>query len=220
MEADLHNVVAEGILKDIHIRYIIYQIAKGLKYLHSGKIIHRDLKPSNILVNSNCSIKICDFGLVRSLANSKDQGAVLTEGVATRWYRAPEVLLGSKSYSKPADIWSFGCIIYEILAQKPLFNGSSTLDQVEKVCSFTGYPSEDDIESLESDVAHSFLKEMKISAHTKPSLVLKDLEPMYIDLLERMLIFNPSKRITAEEMLSHELVKTFRKKEEEISCKK
>ena len=141
VEADLHNVIAEGILKDIHIRYIIYQIAKGLKYLHSGKIIHRDLKPSNILVNSNCSIKICDFGLVRSLATNKDNGAVLTEGVATRWYRAPEVLLGSKSYSKPADIWSFGCIIYEILAQKPLFNGSSTLDQVEKVCNFTGYPS-------------------------------------------------------------------------------
>lgn len=220
MEADLHNVVAEGILKDIHIRYIIYQIAKGLKYLHSGKIIHRDLKPSNILVNSNCSIKICDFGLVRSLASNKDQGAVLTEGVATRWYRAPEVLLGSKSYSKPADIWSFGCIIYEVLAQKPLFNGSSTLDQVEKVCSFTGYPSEEDIESLESDVAHSFLKEMKISAHTKPSLILKDLEPMYVDLLERMLVFNPSKRATVDEILSHELVKTFRKKEEEISCKK
>lgn len=96
----------------MHIRYIIYQIAKALKYLHTAKIIHRDLKPSNILVNSNCSIKICDFGLVRSLNTSKNQGAVLTEGVATRWYRAPEVLLGSKSYSTPADIWSFGCIIY------------------------------------------------------------------------------------------------------------
>ena len=116
----------------------------------------------------------------------------------TRWYRAPEVLLGSKSYSKPADVWSFGCIIYEILAQKPLFNGSSTLDQVEKVCSFTGYPSEDDIESLESDVAHSFLKEMKISTYTKPSLVFKDLEPAYIDLLEKIMIFNPSKRLTVE----------------------
>jgi mitogen-activated protein kinase 15 len=112
VEADLHNVISENILKDVHIRYIIYQIAKALKYLHSGKVIHRDLKPSNILVNSNCSIKICDFGLVRSLGNGKNQGAVLTEGVATRWYRAPEVLLGSKAYSTPADIWSFGCIIY------------------------------------------------------------------------------------------------------------
>ena len=67
---------------------------------------------------------------------------MLTEGVATRWYRAPEVLLGSKSYSTPADVWSFGCILYEILAQKPLFPGNSTLDQIEKICLFTGHPSE------------------------------------------------------------------------------
>ena len=67
MEADLHNVIAEGILKEVHIRFIVYQVAKALKYLHSGAIIHRDLKPSNILVNSDCKIKLCDFGLVRSL---------------------------------------------------------------------------------------------------------------------------------------------------------
>jgi mitogen-activated protein kinase 15 len=89
MEADLHNVVAEGILKDVHIRFIIYQLAKALKYLHSARLIHRDLKPSNVLVNSNCTIKLCDFGLVRSLNQGKDSGAVLTEGVATRWYRSP-----------------------------------------------------------------------------------------------------------------------------------
>lgn len=157
MEADLHNVISEGILKDVHIRFIIYQLAKALKYLHTGSIIHRDLKPSNILVNSNCTIKLCDFGLVRSLINSKDTNAVLTEGVATRWYRAPEVLLGSKSYSTPADIWSFGCIVYEILAQKPLFAGQSTLDQIEKICSFTGYPSEEDINSLESEISKSMI---------------------------------------------------------------
>lgn len=89
MEADLHNVIAEGILKDVHIKFIIYQLAKALKYLHSGLLIHRDLKPSNILINSNCSIKLCDFGLVRSLASVDLNGPVLTEGVATRWYRAP-----------------------------------------------------------------------------------------------------------------------------------
>ena len=88
MEADLHNVIAEGILRDVHMRFILYQLAKALKYLHSAKLIHRDLKPSNILVNSHCAIKLCDFGLVRSL-NAKQLGAVLTEGVATRWYRSP-----------------------------------------------------------------------------------------------------------------------------------
>lgn len=123
MEADLHNVIAEGILKEVHIRFIIYQLAKALKYLHSGLVIHRDLKPSNILINSNCTIKLCDFGLVRTLIGHSENGPVLTEGVATRWYRAPEVLLGSTSYSTPADIWSFGCIIYEIILQKPMFAG-------------------------------------------------------------------------------------------------
>ncbi len=78
MEADLHNVISEGILKDVHIRFIVYQLAKALKYLHSGAIIHRDLKPSNILVNSNCAIKLCDFGLVRSLLPNNDNSAVLT----------------------------------------------------------------------------------------------------------------------------------------------
>lgn len=87
-------------------------MTKALKYLHTGYVIHRDLKPSNILVNSNCTVKLCDFGLVRSLSSLNDNNPILTEGVATRWYRAPEVLLGSKSYSTPADVWSFGCIIY------------------------------------------------------------------------------------------------------------
>jgi mitogen-activated protein kinase 15 len=129
MEADLHNVISEDILRSIHIKFIIYQMAKALKYMHTGKVIHRDLKPSNVLVNSNCSIKLCDFGLVRCLKSEKDQ-AVMTEGVATRWYRAPEILFGSRNYSTPADIWSFGCIIYELLAQKPLFPGNSTVDQI------------------------------------------------------------------------------------------
>jgi len=78
MEADLHNVIAEGILKEVHIRFIIYQLAKALKYMHSGLIIHRDLKPSNILINSNCSIKLCDFGLVRTLMRQGESNSMLT----------------------------------------------------------------------------------------------------------------------------------------------
>lgn len=136
-------MIASDILKDIHVRFIIYQVARALKYLHSGFVIHRDLKPSNVLVNSDCVIKLCDFGLVRSIAAKEDAEPVLTEGVATRWYRAPEVLLGSRAYSTPADVWSFGCIIYEILAKRPLFAGNSTMDQIERICQLTGYPNED-----------------------------------------------------------------------------
>jgi mitogen-activated protein kinase 15 len=119
MEADLHNAIGyylylfrQKILKDAHNRFILYQLAKGLKFLHSAEIIHRDLKPSNLLLNSDCTMKICDFGLARSLIADKfNQDIILTEEVATRWYRAPEVLLGSHSYGKPADIWSMGCIL-------------------------------------------------------------------------------------------------------------
>lgn len=215
MEADLHNVIAEGILKDVHIRFIIYQLAKSLKYLHTGSIIHRDLKPSNILVNSNCVIKLCDFGLVRSLMPGEDNAPVLTEGVATRWYRAPEVLLGSKSYSTPADIWSFGCIVYEILVQKPLLPGNSTVDQIDKILAYVGFPSDEDIKSLESDVARSMLKESKVS-HSVAQMryLFKDFSPMFADLLEKMTLFNPKKRITIDEILAHEVVKPFRKVEE------
>ncbi|XP_031472755.1 uncharacterized protein LOC116245238 [Nymphaea colorata] len=176
MEADLHNVIAEGILKDVHIRFILYQMAKALKYLHSARLIHRDLKPSNILVNSNCAIKLCDFGLVRSL-NCSQLGAVLTEGVAT----------------------------------KPLFAGSCTMDQIEKICSFTGYPTEEDITSLESEMSRSLIKEMKVPNSSNPAAFLKDFSPLYADLLQRMLVFNPKKRITIDEILQHEIVKEFHK---------
>lgn len=131
MEADLHNAIGQKILKDLHNRYIMYQICKGMKYLHSADVIHRDLKPSNILINSDCSLKICDFGLARSMvADSPDKDVVMTEEVATRWYRAPEVLLGSQTYDKSADVWSVGCILGELLLGKPLFPGNSTLNQL------------------------------------------------------------------------------------------
>ena len=96
----------------MHQIFIFYQVLKGIHYLHSAELIHRDLKPSNVLINSECRAKICDFGLVRSLASEdENEEVVLSEEVATKWYRAPELLLGSRSYSKPVDIWSYGCII-------------------------------------------------------------------------------------------------------------
>ena len=142
MEADLHNAIGQKILKDAHNRYILYQIVKGLKFMHSAEVIHRDLKPSNLLLNSDCHLKICDFGLARSLAVDRNdvKDNVLTEEVATRWYRAPEVLLGSNFYDKSADIWSVGCILAEILIGKPIFPGNSTLNQLERILSFTGKP--------------------------------------------------------------------------------
>lgn len=130
METDLHAVNRAGILEDVHKQYIIYQVLCALKYMHSGDLVHRDLKPANILINSDCNIKIADFGLARSVshAQNKNEAPVMTEYVATRWYRAPEILLGSQKYTKGVDMWSVGCILGELINRKAIFPGSSTLN--------------------------------------------------------------------------------------------
>lgn len=162
MEADLHSVVGTNILEKMHQIFIFYQILRALHYIHSAELIHRDLKPSNILINSECRAKVCDFGLIRSLASKEEtEEVVLSEEVATKWYRAPELLLGSRSYHKPVDMWSFGCIVAEILTGKPLFNGSSTLNQFEKILEFSGTVSKGDLESLDSPVAEQLMSQIK-----------------------------------------------------------
>ena len=129
--------------------------------MHSAQLIHRDLKPSNILLNSDCLLRICDFGLSRSLVDDlksqNSQENIMTEEVATRWYRAPEVLLGSNTYGKAADIWSLGCILGELLLGKPMFPGNSTLNQLERIIMFTNKPNFSDIQSLNSETAQTMI---------------------------------------------------------------
>ena len=138
METDLHAVIRAAILEDIHKKYIIYQLLKALKYMHSGDLLHRDIKPSNLLLNSDCHVKLCDFGLCRSVAEVEGPSPVLTDYVATRWYRAPEILLGSPVYTKGVDMWAVGCILGEMLNGKPIFPGTSTVNQLEKVLERVG----------------------------------------------------------------------------------
>lgn len=143
METDLHAVIRGNIMEDVHKRYVMYQLLKGMKYMHSGELIHRDLKPSNILLDSECLVKLADFGLARSIAsvNQSVSEPIMTEYVATRWYRAPEILLGSSKYTKAVDMWSIGCILGELYAGKAIFSGNSTLNQVEKIIELLGKPT-------------------------------------------------------------------------------
>jgi mitogen-activated protein kinase 15 len=135
------------LLAEKHRKYILYQIAKAVLYLHSASLLHRDLKPSNILVNEACDVKLCDFGLVRSEEPSpqNDDLAILTEYIATRWYRAPEILLAYAHYSKAVDVWGYGCLAAEMAKGKPLFPGTSTINQLERVLAWTGLPDQTEL---------------------------------------------------------------------------
>jgi mitogen-activated protein kinase 15 len=167
--------------------------------MHSANLLHRDLKPSNLLLNSECHMKVADFGLARSLdTRDPDQQPLLTDYVATRWYRAPEILLGSNKYMKGADMWSMGCILAELLLGKPVFPGTSTLNQLDRVMEITGRPNQEDIDSINSPLAETMLESLP---PTKPKK-LRDMFPTAsedaLDLLKNLLQFNPTKRLTAE----------------------
>ncbi|EPS64079.1 hypothetical protein M569_10702, partial [Genlisea aurea] len=127
MDTDLHQVISSSQeLTEDHCQYFLYQILRGLKYIHSADVLHRDLKPSNVLLNADCDLKICDFGLARTASDAE----LMTEYVVTRWYRAPELLLNCSEYTSAIDIWSVGCVLMEIILREPLFPGKDYVQQL------------------------------------------------------------------------------------------
>jgi len=223
METDLHAVIRKGgILQDAHQRYIMAQLLRATAFLHSGNVIHRDHKPSNVLLDSDCLVKICDFGLARSLSQLPKPGKdpehsvpALTEYVATRWYRAPEILLSSPTYTKGVDMWSLGCILAEMLLGKPLFPGDSTFDQIERIVRVIPTPTRADIDCIGSQYAQTVIER----AQRRPKLNLADVMPKGtpqdgIDLIKQLLVFNPEKRPSAEACLKHPYVIRFNSKKE------
>ncbi|XP_064417581.1 mitogen-activated protein kinase 11 isoform X4 [Latimeria chalumnae] len=145
MGADLNNIVKCQKLTDDHIQFLIYQLLRGLKYIHSAGIIHRDLKPSNLAVNEDCELRILDFGLARQTDDE------MTGYVATRWYRAPEIMLNWMHYNQTVDIWSVGCIMAELLKGKALFPGNDYIDQLKRIMEVVGTPSPDLLKKISSE---------------------------------------------------------------------
>lgn len=173
-------------------QYFLYQLLRGLKYIHSANVLHRDLKPSNLLLDSNCDLKICDFGLARTTAETD----FMTEYVVTRWYRAPELLLNCSEYTTAIDIWSVGCILMEILRREPLFPGKDYVQQLKLITELVGSPDDSDLGFLRSDNARKYIKKLPKVPKRPFSQHFPGASPVAIDLAERMLVFDPSKRIT------------------------
>lgn len=166
---DLHRLLTSRPLEKQFIQYFLYQILvghlqdpvaapqsiltnpqRGLKYVHSAGVVHRDLKPSNILINENCDLKICDFGLARI------QDPQMTGYVSTRYYRAPEIMLTWQKYDVEVDIWSVGCIFAEMLDGKPLFPGKDHVNQFSIITELLGTPPDDVIQTICSENVRTF----------------------------------------------------------------
>jgi len=200
---DLHRLLTSRPLEKQFIQYFLYQILRGLKYVHSAGVVHRDLKPSNILVNENCDLKICDFGLARI------QDPQMTGYVSTRYYRAPEIMLTWQKYDVEVDIWSAGCIFAEMLEGKPLFPGKDHVNQFSIITELLGTPPDDVIHTIASENTLRFVQSLPKRERQPLINKFKNADPLAIELLEAMLVFDPRKRVRAGDALAHEYLAPY-----------
>ncbi|KAJ1785074.1 negative regulator of the PHO system, partial [Coemansia sp. RSA 2399] len=187
-----------GALPPQTIKVFMYQLFKGIKYCHDMRVLHRDLKPQNLLINARNQLKLGDFGLARAVGIPVN---TFSNEVVTLWYRAPDVLLGSRNYSNTIDIWSAGCIMAEMYTGRPLFAGSSNDDQLMKIFRIMGTPSEATWPGV------SRLQNWKNTFPPYPMQRLEQhlpqMDPFAIDLLKKLLVYDPNLRWEAAQCLAH-----------------
>lgn len=184
-------------ISECKIRNISFQILQGLAYMHKSNFFHRDMKPENILISGD-QVKLADFGLAKEIRSNPP----FTDYVATRWYRSPEVILNSKTYSAPIDIFALGAIIAELYNGKPLFPGKQASDQMNKICEVLGTPSQNDWSEGYQLAANINYKFPQYKGH-RLKLLIPNASENALNLLEGMLSFNPAKRPSATKCLQH-----------------
>uniref|UniRef100_A0A2K6FLD3 mitogen-activated protein kinase n=1 Tax=Propithecus coquereli TaxID=379532 RepID=A0A2K6FLD3_PROCO len=209
MGADLNNIVKCQALSDEHVKFLVYQLLRGLKYIHSAGIIHRDLKPSNVAVNEDCELRILDFGLARQADEE------MTGYVATRWYRAPEIMLNWMHYNQTVDIWSVGCIMAELLQGKALFPGNDYIDQLKRIMEVVGTPSPEVLAKISSEHARTYIQSLPPMPQKDLSSIFHGANPLAIDLLGRMLVLDSDQRVSAAEALAHAYFSQYHDPEDE-----
>ncbi|KAI5666165.1 hypothetical protein M9H77_16018 [Catharanthus roseus] len=196
LDTNLHKIICSSeLLTEEHFRCFLYQLLRGLKYMHSDNVLHCDLKPSNLLLNANCDLKICDFGLARTTSETD----YMTEYVVTRWYRARELLLNCSEYTAAIDIWSVGCILIEIIKREPLFPAKDYAQQLGLIVEAP--PNDSDLGFLQNNNAKKYVKQLPFV----PKRALSN--------AERMLVFYP-----VEKALNHPFLSCLHEINEEPTC--
>ncbi|XP_052095557.1 serine/threonine-protein kinase dyf-5-like [Mytilus californianus] len=181
------------------VRNIIYQVLQGLAFMHKHGFFHRDLKPENLLCTGADCCKIADFGLAREIRSRPPY----TDYVSTRWYRAPEILLRSVNYNSPIDLFAVGAIMAELYTLRPLFPGTSEIDQIFKICSILGTPQKDEWEEgYKLAAAMNFRWPQCVTTNLKT--IIPHASPESLHLMKDMLLWNPSKRPTASQSLKYQ----------------
>ena len=189
---------SDGGIDAFTIKSSLFQLLRGVAFCHDRRVLHRDLKPQNLLINKEGELKLADFGLARAFGIPVRS---YTHEVVTLWYRAPDVLMGSRKYSTPVDLWSVGCIFGEMASPRPLFPGTSDHDQLMRIFKVLGTPSEDswptmaDLPEYKSDFPHY--------DPIPPASIAPKLDAEGLDLLCSMLKYEPAQRVSAKAAMSH-----------------